>query len=104
MWLIAADRVALHLFDDGRVAGATDLQGQHGVGAGGTAEREAELAAFDGDADGLHAAAVQNTGDVTLGPEATSGRRARTGAGRSGECGLRHDKASVTWGDTESAI
>ena len=31
----APDRVALHLLDHSRVAVAADLQGQHGVGAGG---------------------------------------------------------------------
>ena len=69
----APDGVTLHLLHHGRVAGATDLQGEHGVGAGGAAEGQAQLAALDRDADGLHAVAVQDAGDVPLCPESSSG-------------------------------
>ena len=69
----AADRVTLEVLHHGRVALAVDLEGQHGVGAGGAAEREAQLATLHRDADGGHALAVEHARDLTLGAQSASG-------------------------------
>ena len=68
----AADRMTLHVLDDGGVALAVYLEAEHGVAASRAAEGEAQISALHHHADGNHALAVDDTGDVALGAQAAS--------------------------------
>ena len=98
---VAAHRVALEVLDHDELAAAVDVEVDQGVEAGLAGEGVAQLAPDDGDGHGVLAQAVDDAGDLALGPQAAAGAGAggAAGVGRDGDlshrCPTSEDRAGA---------